>query len=177
VSTPAAPAPDDKDWTWVLDRPCPECGFDAAAFDRSAIGATVRSVAATFGAALARPDARERPQPTVWSVLEYGCHVRDVFTLYAERLQLMLDSDDPMFANWNQDDTALAERYWAQDPATVAREVGSAGSLVAAAFDAVSDEQWQHSGRRSDGAVFSVDTFGRYFVHDLVHHVHDISPR
>ena len=22
--------PDDKDWTWVLERPCPECGFDAA---------------------------------------------------------------------------------------------------------------------------------------------------
>src|SRR5262245_58876013 len=20
------PAPDDKDWTWVLERPCPECG-------------------------------------------------------------------------------------------------------------------------------------------------------
>lgn len=23
--------PDTKDWTWVLGRPCPECGFDAAA--------------------------------------------------------------------------------------------------------------------------------------------------
>ena len=22
--------PDDKDWTWVLLRPCPECGFDAS---------------------------------------------------------------------------------------------------------------------------------------------------
>lgn len=25
--------PDDKDWTWVLERPCPECGFDTAAID------------------------------------------------------------------------------------------------------------------------------------------------
>lgn len=24
---------DDKDWTWVLERPCPECGFDTAAID------------------------------------------------------------------------------------------------------------------------------------------------
>ena len=23
--------PDTKDWTWVLDRPCEECGFDATA--------------------------------------------------------------------------------------------------------------------------------------------------
>ena len=22
--------PDTKDWTWVLERPCPECGFDAS---------------------------------------------------------------------------------------------------------------------------------------------------
>ena len=24
---------DDKDWTWVLERPCPECGFDAGALE------------------------------------------------------------------------------------------------------------------------------------------------
>ena len=28
---------DTKDWTWVLDRACGECGFDAGAFDRLAI--------------------------------------------------------------------------------------------------------------------------------------------
>ena len=22
--------PDDKDWTWVLDRRCPECGLDVS---------------------------------------------------------------------------------------------------------------------------------------------------
>ena len=27
----AAPVePDTKDWTWVLDQPCAECGYDAA---------------------------------------------------------------------------------------------------------------------------------------------------
>ena len=25
--------PDDKDWTWVLERPCPECGFDTRTID------------------------------------------------------------------------------------------------------------------------------------------------
>ena len=25
--------PDDKNWTWVLARPCPDCGFEAAAVD------------------------------------------------------------------------------------------------------------------------------------------------
>ena len=28
MATPITP--DTKDWTWVLERPCPECGFDPA---------------------------------------------------------------------------------------------------------------------------------------------------
>ena len=34
--TTAGPVPPDtKDWTWVLERPCPECGFDAVDLDRA----------------------------------------------------------------------------------------------------------------------------------------------
>jgi hypothetical protein len=29
--------PDTRDWTWVLERPCPDCGLDAQAFARDAI--------------------------------------------------------------------------------------------------------------------------------------------
>ena len=35
--------------------------------------------------------------------------------------------------------------------------------------------QWQRTGSRSDGATFTVDTFARYHLHDLVHHAHDVS--
>ena len=54
--------------------------------------------------------------------------MRDVFRLFDRRLHLMLDEDDPTFANWDQDETAVADRYGEQDPATV---VGD--QLVAAA--------------------------------------------
>jgi hypothetical protein len=29
--------PDTKDWTWVLERPCPECGFDASGVRRDEV--------------------------------------------------------------------------------------------------------------------------------------------
>jgi hypothetical protein len=29
--------PDTKDWTWVLQRPCTECGFDTSTFPREAV--------------------------------------------------------------------------------------------------------------------------------------------
>ena len=165
---------DQKDWTWVLERRCPECGYDAAAVDVAAIPAMVRDNAALWGDVLARPGARERPQPGVWSPLEYACHVRDVFRLFDTRLALMLDEDDPLFANWDQDETAVAERYWAQEPDAVAVELAAAGDAVAASFAGVDGAQWQRRGRRSDGARFTVESFGRYFVHDWVHHAWDV---
>ncbi|MBD3914678.1 hypothetical protein [Nocardioides hwasunensis] len=71
-------APDTKDWTWVLERPCPECGFDPAAQGLADLPGLFRDTATTWSEVLARPDAGERPSPEVWSALEYGCHVRDV---------------------------------------------------------------------------------------------------
>ncbi len=34
--------PDYKDWTWVLDRPCPECGYDASDHPRERLGKGIR---------------------------------------------------------------------------------------------------------------------------------------
>jgi hypothetical protein len=125
--------------------------------------------------ALAAPDVAERPRPDKWSALEYACHVRDVFRLYDYRLGLMLTEDDPLYPNWDQDETAVRERYGEQDPATVTWQLSEAAQALAARFTAVSGDQWLRKGRRSDGASFTVETFGRYFIHDLVHHLYDVT--
>jgi hypothetical protein len=167
--------PDTKDWTWVLRRPCPECGLDTNSFSRAEIPEMIRANAAAWGEALAAPDAARRPRPDKWSPLEYGCHVRDVFRLYDYRLGLMLAEDDPLFPNWDQDETAVRDRYGEQDPADVARQLTEAADALAGRFAAVSDDQWPWPGRRSDGAAFTVETFGRYFIHDPVHHLYDVT--
>lgn len=166
--------PDTKDWTWVLDRPCGECGFEAAALALTDVPSMIRRCAAAWLEVLATPDVRVRPQPDVWSPLEYGAHVRDVFTIFDERLQLMLTERDPLFPNWDQDATAVADRYGEQDPVVVSRDLLEAAVTVAGRFAGVGDEQWRRTGRRSDGASFTVATFARYFVHDPVHHLHDV---
>jgi hypothetical protein len=97
-----------------------------------------------------------------------------VFRLFLVRLDLMLTQDAPHFANWDQDETARVERYDLQDPAAVAVELVEAGVLLADGFDAVRPDQWQRTGLRSDGALFTVDTFARYFLHDPLHHLHDV---
>jgi len=168
--------PDAKDWTWVLHRICPECGFDTRSFPRSAVTAMLRENAAAWSAVLAGPaDLRHRPRPDVWSPLGYACHVRDGFRIYAHRLGLMLSEDDPTFPNWDQDATAVADRYADQDPATVREELIVAAEKLAAGFAAVPDGAWGRTGTRSDGARFTIESFARYFIHDPVHHLHDVT--
>jgi len=106
----------------VLRRPCPECGLDTSSFARADIPAMIRANAAAWQEPLATPDAVRRPLPGKWSPLEYGCHVRDVFRLYHYRLGLMLTEDDPLYPNWDQDETAVAGRYNEQNPEQVAVE-------------------------------------------------------
>ncbi|HVY10717.1 MAG TPA: DinB family protein [Mycobacteriales bacterium] len=166
--------PDTKDWTWVLRERCPECGFESWTFPREQIGSMVRTVAARWLTVLQRPDARTRPDPSTWSPLEYACHVRDVFRIYDERLHLMLDHDDPLFANWDQDQTAREDRYEEQAPEVVASQLSAAADTVADSFDDVTEEGWGRTGRRSDGSNFTIESMGRYFAHDWIHHLWDV---
>lgn len=168
-------APDTKDWTWVLSRPCEECGLDSASVTPAEVGDRLRQAARDLAAALEGPGATTRPQPDVWSPTEYACHVRDVFRLFLQRLELMLAEDDPLFANWDQDATALEDDYASQQPDVVAAELLAAVEPLAARFDALPADVHGRVGRRSDGARFTVTTFGQYLVHDPVHHVWDVT--
>ena len=87
----------------------------------------------------------------------------------------MLTEDDPMFPNWDQDETAISDRYDLQDPLVVRRELAIAGDLLAERFDAVAAGEWLRTGLRSDGARFTVESFGRYLLHDPIHHLWDVS--
>ena len=167
--------PDDRNWTFVLDEICPDCRFDTQSFPIESVGALIRTNAAKWPALLAHPRATRRPNDHTWSALEYGCHVRDVFRLYRFRLGLMLDNEGPHFPNWDQDETAIAERYDLQDPAVVTGELMAESVLLADLFDTVSGEQWKRTGFRSDGVAFTIESFARYLLHDPEHHVHDVA--
>ncbi len=164
--SPALP-PDDKDWTWVLERTCPECGFDTSAFDVTACGAMIRTAASAWQGVLARSDVAVRSQSDRWSPLEYACHVRDVFRVYLGRLERMLSEDGPHYDNWDQDATAVrTSATTSPSRPKVAAELTVAASALADRFDRVAGDSGHRTGFRSDGASFTVDSFARYFIHD-----------
>jgi hypothetical protein len=167
--------PDSKDWTWVLHRACPECGFDTSTTPADSVAELARANARYWqGLHSAGRITPGRPDPSTWSSLEYAAHVRDVHRRYRQRVQLMLEQDDPLYANWDQDATAVEDRYDKQDPTVVIYQLSEAAEEIAAVFDGLSAGQWSRPRRRSDGAAFTVATISRYMIHDPVHHLWDV---
>lgn len=170
------PEPDTKDWTWTLTRRCDECGLAAGEVPVDDVPERAFVAAEEWVAILrSSPAVAARPAPGVWSPLEYGAHVRDVFRLFDARIALMLVEDDPTFANWDQDETAVTERYAEADPEVVADELEEAALALVTRLRSLQPEQLERRGRRSDGSEFSVASLTQYFLHDVIHHLWDVT--
>lgn len=174
------PTPDTKDWTWTLERPCPECGFDASKVDPTDVAAAMRANAAAFRSALKRGDiVSERPPvppgaDPKWSALEYSAHVRDVYALAAERITRMIKKKNPTFADWDQNSAAIEGKYASADPDKVAYDLAINAGKAADLLDKVRGDDWDRTGSRSDGASFTIGRFAVYILHDVSHHLWDV---
>lgn len=164
---------DGKDWTWTIERACPDCGFAAPEVTDRQVPGLLAAFARPWPGRLAEADARTRPAATTWSPLEYAAHVRDVCRLFDQRTELMLGHDDPGFADWDQGAAAVEGDYLGQDPATVAAEVVTVAAAWASRCAALSPEQWERTGVRGDGVRLSVRTLSRYGLHEMAHHLWD----
>ena len=162
--------PETKDWTVVIADGCDDCGFDPR-FDVTTTGERLRATLDRWAAVLDRPGVTTRPRPGTWSPLEYASHVRDLCGVFHERLRLMLTEQTPVFPDWDQDAAAVEGRYNLQDPHEVAAQLAEQARATADAFDAVTGEQWERTGRRGDGKDFTVASFAVYFLHDVEHHL------
>ncbi|MHA6511193.1 DinB family protein [Tessaracoccus sp. Z1128] len=173
---PQPPVPDTKDWTWVTERPCPECGFDATTVTPQNLPSLILDASARFQKAVDRRGAEARPEPTTWSVIEYGRHVADVFEVMTARLHLILDSDGAgaEFADWDQDAAAAEEEYWLSDANATRILIAERAQAAAKAWAEPQGAEWEWTGLRSNGSRFTTLSLGRYFAHDLVHHLHDV---
>lgn len=79
------------------------------------------------------------------------------------------------FADWDQDATALALAYWRADPGYVSGQLVDAVEAAAVAFAVPSGDQWAWTAERSNGSAFTTASLATYFVHDLHHHLWDVT--
>jgi hypothetical protein len=68
----------------------------------------------------------------------------------------------------------VEQRYHLQEPGVVAGELLEAASRAASLYEQVPPQSWGRRGLRSNGSEFSIETLGRYHLHDVVHHRWDV---
>jgi hypothetical protein len=158
---------------------CDECGFDQDSLRRDALSRRIIDLAAEVAQAVRALDdaaARRRPTESVWSPLEYACHVRDVLLFQDRRVQQAQAEDEPTFAPMNRDERAVSERYNEQNPAAVAEETTAAAAALAATLDMLPELGWNRTGwyGHPRPQAVTVEWVARHTVHELVHHLLDI---
>jgi hypothetical protein len=165
------------DWTFVLERPCDECGAEVSQIAVPQIADVLRASIEEWCQILVAQDAdpgqlMSRPSPSVWSPVEYALHVAEVMDLFQERIYRMLTEDDPRFENWEPEQAASA--YVGKSPAEAASALVGASERFGAIYDSLHPTLWERSGRRSDGYRYTAASLGRYFLHDNFHHLFDV---
>lgn len=170
---PEPGAPDTRDWTVVLDGGCDECGY--VPHDAATTVDRLESVAERWRRVLERADVAQRPAPRVWSPLEYAGHSRDLIEVLGERLAAMLESENPTYADFDGEEAVLAHEYWKADPAALSRGIDEATARTLDVLGRIGPRDWERTGRRGDGYVFTIATLCRYIVHDVEHHLWDVN--
>ncbi|MGH9091308.1 MAG: DinB family protein [Acidimicrobiales bacterium] len=158
---------------------CDECGFDYMSVDRATVPGALRDLAPAYRRRLraAAPDRlRLRPRPATWSALEYACHYRDVLRTQRARIPAALAEDRPVFEPMRRDERVTEDRYNAQDPGRVGRELAAATDELATYLSGLDDRAWSRTGIYlwPVRAERSVAWIGRHTVHEGVHHLLDV---
>lgn len=166
--------PDDKDWTVVLDEICTECAHDVRSTTPEEIVDELPDKVDRYLLALHREHARERTDPSRWSVQEYVVHVAEMLRVMVLRFNLMLAEDEPTFPNWDQDEAAEQARYNELDPEEAASRLRAASAMFMTRLDGISPHEYSRKGLRSNGAAFTVASLAQYAWHDVLHHLWDI---
>jgi DinB superfamily len=117
---------------------------------------------------------RVRPSPEVWSIVEYLAHLRDVFSFYSDRIELVLTNDRPELTTRDFDELARTSDYRNEDPTRVLGEIEAIIVAAGNRLATLQEEQWARIGIGSSGKDRTVLVLARRIAHENQHHLLDI---
>ena len=120
--------------------------------------------------ALSDADLRRRTPEGKWSPLEHACHLRDIETVFTERISKAAFADRPSF--WMADNDALAAglRYAESDPGAVAKEFAQRRAETLTLLRALPHAAWQRTGRHPHRGEVSILQLAQILAgHDRSH--------
>ena len=117
---------------------------------------------------------RHRPDAATWSMVEYLCHVRDVYVVFADRIRLALAEDHPTFEPLGNDRRAEERRYYRAGVDTTLDDLDSAVERFLELVDTLDGDDWGRMTSRLPGEDRDVLWLVRQAAHEGRHHLGDI---
>jgi hypothetical protein len=155
---------------------CDACGFDGARYDDASLLHALRILGPRWRSLLSEtgPELRERPEPEVWSALEYAAHSRDITALHVFGVEQALTLDEPSFPPIDDDlvDSAAAS-YGSADPDAVLDALEEQAMRLAQLADDAGPDHWSR-GLTIGGARSDVRRLLEHALHDSLHHLDDV---
>lgn len=159
------------------DHACALCGIAYPTVTADAARARIALLPEQYGAAVGgvpEEALRRRPEPAVWSAIEYLCHVRDVYATFTIRLHRARTEDrpalEPMFADLR------AERFeYARYPLDAV--LAELAAVVRGFTDEVADTrpgEWGRLVTRLPGEERTALWLVRQALHEGAHHLRDV---
>jgi S-DNA-T family DNA segregation ATPase FtsK/SpoIIIE len=157
---------------------CPECGLDYDTVSKADAAVAVRSFPRRFAEQLHRSDGdepllRRRPEPSVWSPLEYTAHVRDGFAWMADTVRRMVTETNPVIDFFDPDELAERDGYNGQAVHDVLAALDANAHRFADVIDDVSTDDLGRMAQFSWGDR-DVLMMIRNGVHEGKHHLRDV---
>lgn len=125
--------------------------------------------------AVSSADRRTRPQPGTWSVVEYVCHLRDVFATYTVRLHRTRTEDQPVLEPMLNDLRARRFRYNELDLPAVLDELAANAQGFCDEVARLSGDDLTRTASRLPGETRTALWLIRQAMHEGVHHLRDVS--
>lgn len=158
---------------------CSECGFVYRLDDAEGAGPAIVDGCRELADMLTHDtaDVRSRREQTMWSPLEYACHVRDVLIVQRERVLLARREERPALQPMGRDERVDHDGYSEQDPEDVARQLGDAARLFANVLARLGRDDWD---RRTvmynypERSQRSLRWVAIHTLHEVQHHLLDV---
>jgi hypothetical protein len=105
-----------------------------------------------------------------WSALFVVCHLRDFEEIYAERLRMMLETDNPHYPHINQEELPAKNRYASQNLRDALNAFIEQRRKQIVIFEKLTDGQWKRRGVHPEFGEHDVLEFAiNTALHDVNH--------
>jgi hypothetical protein len=155
---------------------CDACGFDGTRYDDASLLDALRDLGPRWNALMATAGSavRARPEPEVWSAIEYAAHSRDITALHVYGVEQALTGAEPVYPKISDDlIESAAATYSELDPDLVVTELATKASLLAEIAGTAGSDTWSRGLTIGDERS-TVRFLLEHALHDSQHHLGDV---